>query len=818
MPGVFAEELQHVWATHLPSKGSILEHEGILPGTVNRFASHNSEADLASAASKKLLTTMSKTSSNSLLHNLTTSFFSLQPSAVSGSSSSTSRTIRNYVPGVGGGGVFLHQHGAGTNPSLSVGSLVDVHAKKSGIGGTGGSSKKSCFFALPTGQDGGGIVAPVASLTSPNEGGTIVLGGTTSTSTTGTSAASSFLATTSNATTSTHPIHPVPATSATSSSSGRPRTSFAAEGGRSASEVAHPDEEEESVVKADTLLSDPAGHLHGRHRLENDPASTLQHDDQKTTSQPHGEPGAQQDEGSSNPNGPSSFLKQESLPRDAAIRVDMLNNNNSQYYGDFFLGTPPQPFTAVMDTGSGLVWVPGKKCSSQVCLDHHQYDGQNSKTRGDIPAEEGVTTAIHYGTGSVHYQQSEDTLRLCDSKLNPNCRDVGKNILTIPKQAMGTSLDQTDEPFKWLPFDGIFGLAPSASKGSALASIKKSGALANNLMGCYLSEDTHRVGSLSFGGIEDQYIAKGHPLYWHSITHPREWQVAIQDIEVDGELQHACDNYPNGECTAVVDTGSSLVTGPSSEMEPILEKLRIAQETAGGYHQEMGDDGNSMMPNTINNSSEGASSGSIQQPGPNSCANVDNGKMPTVSLLIKGSDGLIRYPLTPQDYTLANINDQTDQPECELGFGSMDVPGKKWVIGDTFLRRYYSIYDDDQHRVGFVRSVHPGETNAPPAKHLAVGASPTEKLPRVAVAGFANIGGGGGGGVATSAIVYGALTNGINRIFHPAAANDQNNDNEDEDEINSNHLRNRRSTLTSARQPSQSSSRCGRTREMREFL
>ncbi len=34
------------------------------------------------------------------------------------------------------------------------------------------------------------------------------------------------------------------------------------------------------------------------------------------------------------------------------VRVDLLNNNNSQYYGDFFLGTPPRPFTGIMDTGS----------------------------------------------------------------------------------------------------------------------------------------------------------------------------------------------------------------------------------------------------------------------------------------------------------------------------------------------------------------------------------------------------------------------------------------------------------------------------------
>ena len=41
------------------------------------------------------------------------------------------------------------------------------------------------------------------------------------------------------------------------------------------------------------------------------------------------------------------------------------------------------------------------------------------------------------------------------------------------------------------------------------------------------------------------------------------------------------------------------------------------------------------------------------------------------------------------------------RPHCEPGVGIMDVPGKKWVLGDTLLRRYYSIYDDDRGLVGF---------------------------------------------------------------------------------------------------------------------
>ena len=66
------------------------------------------------------------------------------------------------------------------------------------------------------------------------------------------------------------------------------------------------------------------------------------------------------------------------------------------------------------------------------------------------------------------------------------------------------------------------------------------------------------------------------------------------------------------------------------------------------------------------------------------------------------------------------MNETTDDVDCELGFGSMDVPGGKWVIGNTFLRRYYSVYDDDHHRSGLVRSVHQGEVEIPEPKSLIV--------------------------------------------------------------------------------------------------
>lgn len=351
------------------------------------------------------------------------------------------------------------------------------------------------------------------------------------------------------------------------------------------------------------------------------------------------------------------------------VRIDLLNNNNSQYYGDFMIGTPAKPFTAVMDTGSSVVWVPGSGCKSHICKEggHNLFDGAKSSTYEPPKETVDTTIPIHYGTGVVHYQTAKDTITFCDSKVNGNCLST-QHTLQIPKQPLGVTLNQSSTPFKWLPFDGILGLAPSSNPSSVLHLLKKSKQLKRMLLGAYLSEDTHRVGSLSFGGIEPQYIAKGHPLYWHPSTSPGEWQVGVKDIEVDGKPLHLCDGYRGGVCPAVVDTGSSLMSAPSEAAQKITSLLTVNRK----------------------------------------CANLKN--LPTINVVVQSGDNVVRYPLEPKDYVLQTVNDTTDDRDCELGIGAMDVPGKKFVLGDTFLRRYYSIYDDDNNAIGFVRSVHAGET------------------------------------------------------------------------------------------------------------
>src|SRR5437870_4608835 len=81
----------------------------------------------------------------------------------------------------------------------------------------------------------------------------------------------------------------------------------------------------------------------------------------------------------------------------ALVRIPLYNSNNYEFTAPISIGSPPQHFEVLIDTGSSNLWVTGELCAQYAnCSGHDYFDSENSKTFSNL----NESLDLEYGSGA----------------------------------------------------------------------------------------------------------------------------------------------------------------------------------------------------------------------------------------------------------------------------------------------------------------------------------------------------------------------------------------------------------------------------------
>eukprot|EP00933_Yihiella_yeosuensis_P004589 TRINITY_DN108963_c0_g1_i1.p1 TRINITY_DN108963_c0_g1~~TRINITY_DN108963_c0_g1_i1.p1 ORF type:complete len:494 (+),score=87.41 TRINITY_DN108963_c0_g1_i1:72-1553(+) len=362
------------------------------------------------------------------------------------------------------------------------------------------------------------------------------------------------------------------------------------------------------------------------------------------------------------------------------------------YFGEVYLGNPDtQPFTVVFDTGSGHLILPSASCSSESCIKHRQYNRTASTSAVDIEfdgtplppdAVERDQVAIAFGTGEVLGEFVQEVVCLGAEPVKGEARKESSNCVNM-RVVLASKM--TDDPFSQFDFDGVLGLGLTALTLSPEFSLFGQMLAQHPQMQPRFSvflarKDGDVPGSMiSFGGHEPSLAET--EIQWVPVAMAElgYWQVQLKNVKVAGQELPDCSD---GSCRAILDTGTSL--------------LGVPRQAVRGLHR--------MLARAL---PEDQSSN----------PDIDCRSQP-------GSDlefeiGEFAVSLQPEDYsrpqpfnmTIPN-EDKSALNKWRLVCRSLLLPvdmaaplgPKVFIWGEPFLRRYYTVYDLANKRIGFARA------------------------------------------------------------------------------------------------------------------
>lgn len=338
--------------------------------------------------------------------------------------------------------------------------------------------------------------------------------------------------------------------------------------------------------------------------------------------------------------GSGEFDNEQSFDLQGSANVPIHNFQDAEYYGELTVGTPPQTFSVVFDTGSSNLWVPSDTCSK--CQGKNLYSHAKSSTY----SKDGRRFDIAYGSGPVSGKFSSDSV------------DVGSVGVTGQKFGEVDVVSGLGQLYQMGKFDGIMGLGFDSISVNHVPPVFQNmvtqGVVDEPVFSFYLTSTEGQDGEMVIGGIDHDHF-HGNLTYVPLISESY-WAIELDHMKINGK------NYASTRF-GIADTGTSLLAGPSKDVRALAKAIGAKKPFFSPVYMV-------------------------------DCDKVSS--LPDIEIGL-GHNGAV-FSISAKDYIIEMSG------QCVFGAQGIDMPGGGWILGDIFLRKWYTVYDFGQKRLGIALS------------------------------------------------------------------------------------------------------------------
>lgn len=328
--------------------------------------------------------------------------------------------------------------------------------------------------------------------------------------------------------------------------------------------------------------------------------------------------------------------------------INYKNNYFLEYLVTFEAGTPGQQFQALIDTGSSDVWVYGQNANGPG------FDSSKSSTFTDLHEE----FSIVYAAGPFKGEWVNDTIAIGDAKVE------NYQFAVVPSPAEDR-----------IPTDGVFGVAyphfestynpytGESTYPNFPIRLRDQGTIETASFSFFLDDWDSKTGTFLFGGLDAaKYSGQLYtvPIADTGIYGRAAFNIADIKVSLNGGSE-------SESFSAILDTGTGLSYLPDDIVES------IANNYGGQYDNNVG---RFLFPNG--------------GPSANDYVTFD----------FSGAE--IRVPSSEFVRPLSEISDQKSDNTPALTF--VPAGDSNAILGDTFLRSAYVVFDLDHALIGLAQA------------------------------------------------------------------------------------------------------------------